>query len=138
MEQRSNIGVVMEAKGHVLIAGLGIGMILLPLLEKPEVKSVTVVEKYADVVKLVEPHVLAVVGKNAPKLKTIVADIFEWVPPKGEKWDTIYFDIWPDLSMDNLEQMEILHRKFARRKAPGAWMYSWQKDYLKYRKRAGW
>lgn len=142
MEKRSNYGVVSNSRGNVLIAGLGIGMVLLPILEKPEVKTVTVIEKFEDVVKLVEPHIRKAAGKNAEKLRVIVADIFEWVPPKGEKWDTIYFDIWPDMCTDNLDEMEKLHRKFARRKTPGAWMDSWQKAYLKYRKqqekRMGW
>jgi len=44
MERRSNVQVVQQARGHVLIAGLG--MILHPILAKPEVTRVTVVEKY--------------------------------------------------------------------------------------------
>jgi hypothetical protein len=135
MEKRSNRGVVGHAQGNVLIAGLGLGMVLLPILEKPEVTSVTVIEKYDDVVKLVEPSIRTASGKNGSKLKVLVADIFEWEAPKGEKWDTIYFDIWPDICTDNLKDMEKLHRKFAKRKNPGAWMDSWQKDYLKSLKR---
>lgn len=50
MEHTTNWEVVHEAKGHVLIAGLGLGMILHPILAKEEVLSVTVVEKYADVI----------------------------------------------------------------------------------------
>jgi hypothetical protein len=142
MEQNSNYSVVRQAKGSVLIAGLGIGMVLLPILEKPEVTSVMVIEKYAEVVKLVEPHIRAAAGENASKLKVIVADIMEWQPPKGEKWDTIYFDIWPDICTDNLKDMEILHRRFAKRKAPGGWMDSWMKGRLKFQKerekRMGW
>lgn len=46
--------------------------------------------------------------------------------PKGQKWDTIYFDIWPDVCIDNLEGAARLARKFsprldgwvARRRAP--------------------
>ena len=45
MEQRTNYAVLYRANGHVLIGGLGIGMILLAIQEKPEVKSITVVEK---------------------------------------------------------------------------------------------
>jgi len=134
MEKRSNYGVVQNSRGNVLIAGLGIGMVLLPILEKPEVETVTVIEKYKDVIKLVETHIREAAGDAGKKLQVIVADIFEWVPPKGGKWDTLYFDIWPDMCTDNLKDMEKLHRKFARRKTPGAWMDSWQKDYLKYQK----
>lgn len=131
MEQNSNYGVVHAAMGNVLIAGLGIGMILLPILAKPEVTGVTVIEKYADVVKLVEPAIRKAAGADAAKLRVIEADIFEWAPPKGEKWDTIYFDIWPDICTDNLEEMTKLHRKMAKRKAPGGWMESWKRAHLK-------
>jgi spermidine synthase len=131
MEKRSNMGVIYNSHGNVLIAGLGIGMVLLPILENPEVTSVTVIEKYADVVALVEPPIRKAAGDNASKLTVITADIFDWAPPKGQKWDTIYFDIWADICTDNLDDMAKLHKKFARRKTPGAWMYSWQKDSLK-------
>jgi hypothetical protein len=50
MEHYTNYKVVREARGNVLIAGLGLGMILHPILAKKEVLSVTVIEKYADVI----------------------------------------------------------------------------------------
>lgn len=140
MEQRSNRMVVRKAQGNVLIAGLGVGLILVPILAKPEVKKVTVVEKYQDVIDLVGPAMSKVPGGK--KLEIVQADIFEWAPPKGQTWDCLYFDIWSNISTDALKQMAVLHRKFARRKAPGAWMDSWKRDDLKYRleqeRRAGW
>lgn len=134
MERSSNIQVVLKARGDVLIAGLGIGLILVPILAKPEVKTVTVVEKYRDVIDLVEPSVRKIRG--AEKLQVVEADVFTWAPPAGQKWDCIYFDIWPSLCTDNLVQMEKLHRKYARRKrSPSAWMDSWQKAALQHRKK---
>jgi len=135
MEKRSNLGVLMNARGSVLIAGLGIGLILLPLLKDPQVEKITVIEKSADVIKLVEPYLRKAAGENASKLTVICADIFVWEPPKGQKWDTIYFDIWADICEDNLKEMAKLHQKFARRKTPGAWMDSWQKPLLQAQKR---
>lgn len=131
MERRSNYGVVHNAKGDVLIAGLGVGMILLPILADEEVRTVTVIELSQDVIDLVEPHIRKASGDNAGKLKVICADIFEWTPPKGQKWDCLYFDIWADICTDSLKDMTKLHRKFARRKTPGGWMDSWQKAALK-------
>lgn len=132
MEQSSNRAVIHHSKGDVLIAGLGVGLILLPILRKPEVKSVTVIEKYQDVVDLVDPAVRsALKPKLASKLKVITADILEWSPPKGQKWDCIYFDIWPNVCEDNLGEMAKLHRKFARRKrSTDVWMDSWKRGYL--------
>lgn len=127
MEKRSNSHVLCVAAGDVLIAGLGLGMILHPLLAKPEVRSVTVVEKYQEVIDLVGPTL------PKEKLSLVHGDIFTWQPEKGRQWDTIYFDIWPDVSPDNLEEMTTLHRRFARRKTGSGWMDSWMKDTLKAR-----
>lgn len=135
MEKRSNSGVVQMARGDVFIAGLGIGMVLLPILEKPEVTSVTVIEKYPEVVALVEEHIRKAAGENSSKLKVIVGDVFEYKPAKAA-YDTIYFDIWPDICTDNLEDMAKLHRKFGKaKKTLDSWMDSWMRDKLKARKR---
>lgn len=130
MERRSNAEALFRAKGDVLIAGLGIGMILLPILEKPTVTSVTVLEKSPDVVALVEPHIRKA-STQAHKLSVLLEDVWTWKPPKGRVWDVIYFDIWPFICTDNLQEIGVLHRRFARRKVKGGWMSSWQVDRLK-------
>lgn len=139
MEQATNYSVVQKARGDVLIAGLGIGMILVPILAKPEVKTVTVVEKYRGVIDLVGPKFRDKQDPSAidRKLSIVHADIMEWAPPKGLKWDAIYFDIWPTSCTDDLKDMATLHRRFAKRKNAGAWMESWNRDYLKSQKRRG-
>lgn len=82
-----NRPVIEAAQGDVLITGLGIGYILIPILAKPEVRSVTVIEKCQDVVDLVLPYLAH------PKLTVILADAFEWVPSGA--YDTMWFDIYP-------------------------------------------
>lgn len=134
MEQSTNSHVVFKAKGKVLIAGLGIGMVLIPILKNPLVTSVTVIEKYQDVVDLVVPALRAKIPE-ASKLGVIVADALEWTPPKGVKYDTIYFDIWPQICTDNLPEITLLKRRFARRKNPGAWMGAWVEKELRYQDR---
>lgn len=106
-ERTSNLEIVRRAHGHVLIAGLGLGMILVPILKKPEVESVTVVEKSADVIALIGRHF------DAKNLVIINADIYEWKPANAEKFNVIYFDIWADTSTDDLADMGKLHRRFA-------------------------
>lgn len=133
MERNSNYEVVRRSKGEVLIAGLGLGLVLHPILRKPEVTRVDVLEKYRDVIDLVEPKVRQ--WEGGYKLNVIEADVLEWQPPKGQKWDTIYFDIWPNITTDNLAEMKVLHRRFGRRKPLDGWMGSWQHDALKHRKR---
>lgn len=134
-EQRTNYKVVQKANGNVLIAGLGLGMILVPILEKPEVTSVTVIEKAEPVVFLV-----GVCGTfpNRKKLTIIRSDIFEWKPPVGIKYDTIYFDVWENICGDNLLEITKLKRKFARnlnRTNPKAWMGAWEESRLRYHAR---
>lgn len=123
MEQRSNRGVLYASTGDVLIAGLGLGMITHAIAARESVESVTVIENNADVI--------ALVGETVPeKVEIIEADIFEWKPPRGVKWDVIYFDIWPTICEDNLDGMARLHKKFARRRKGIAWMDSWQRGML--------
>lgn len=135
-ERRSNRDVVQAAKGHVLIAGLGIGMVLVPILAKESVLSVTVIEKYTDVITLVEPQLRRKLpATSVAKLIVIHADIFTWWPPTGTKYNTIYFDIWPSIVEDNLEEMRVLHRRARRYRALDAWVESWERKTLKASRR---
>ena len=128
MEKRTNRDVIRFSHGKVLIAGLGIGMILMEILDKKEVESVTVIEKYKDVINLVASSF------DSPKLKIILADIMEWKPQKGQTFDTIYFDIWPDVCTDNLDEIKTLHLKaryWKNKNNPYAWVNSWMYAELK-------
>ena len=107
-----HIQVIVDAAGKVLIAGLGIGMVLNAIAMKPEVEHITVVELSKDVLSLLQLHYDR---KYPGKITFVNADIFAWVPPKDERWDFAWFDIWDDLNTDNLVQMATLHRKFARK-----------------------
>lgn len=142
-ERRENTGLIVNAKGDVLIAGLGIGMVIIPLLAKTTVKSVFVVEKSYDVIDLVEAPLRKELARRFGEersydLGVMEGNIFEWEPPQGEKWDTLYFDIWADKCTDNLKEMATLHKKFGRRKtSKDAWMDSWCKSLLQYWKSQG-
>ena len=129
-EQRTNTEVVSESHGDVLIVGLGIGMILVPILKKREVNSVTVIEKERGVIRCVAPHFFP-----SAKLKIINADVWSWKPSTEARYDTIYFDIWPDICTDYLDDMTKLHRRFRKYLRAGGWMGSWCRDYLRDMKR---
>lgn len=122
MEVSTNLGVIRNATGRVLIAGLGLGMILFPMQEKEDVTEIVVLEKNPNVIDLVAPHL-------GEKVKVVECDIFEY-EPEG-KFDVIYFDIWFDISADNWEEMKTLTKKFKyalNRKNPLCWMSSWRKE----------
>lgn len=128
MEKMTNANFIYNAYGDVLIAGLGLGLIINPLLEKEEVTSITIIEKNQNVIDLVGPYY------NNPKINIINGDIFTWKPPKGKKWDTIYFDIWSDRCSDNIKEMKTLHRRFGKRvnreNGKRGYINSWYRDYF--------
>jgi hypothetical protein len=141
MERRTNIDFLINANGNVLVAGLGLGMILVPVLQNVKTISIEVIEKSQDVINLVEQPLRAYLASESnKKLSIIKADIFQWKLPKSKKWDCVYFDIWNDICTDNLGEITKLKRKFARRlnrENPDAWMGAWQEENLRYWKRMG-
>jgi len=136
MEQDTCIEYVNKARGEVLVAGLGIGLTLIPVLLKPEVDSVTVIEIDPYVIDLVLPQLREWFSKDEEriycfdKLAIISNDIMQW--NSVSIYDTIFFDIWNDISLDNLENMHCLHECFAEFIDPSGWMDSWM--YQKLRK----
>ena len=75
--------------GDVLIAGLGIGMIHIPLLASDDITSVTIVEKEQDVIDLVWEHCA-----KDDRFTLIHDDINTWEVPADSKWDIGWFDTW--------------------------------------------
>jgi hypothetical protein len=115
-----------QAQGHVLINGLGLGVIAGAVAKKDNVEQVTVIEIEPNVIKLIGP------SYDTPefaKMRIIEADAFKHKPelPNGEKLDWVFHDIWPTMNPDNLEQMKKLHRRY------GRWaknQLSWSRDIL--------
>lgn len=109
MEKRTNEKFVLNAHGDILIGGLGIGMIVMATQNLPEVSSITVIEKY--------PEVIELVGNQLPlneKVKIIQSDVFDWKPEKNQKFNCIYMDIWNWINSDVYrEEMVPLTRKYA-------------------------
>ena len=105
-ERTTNAEFIDKAHGDVLIGGLGIGYVVHEILDKPEVKSVTVVEINEDVLTLVEEHI------EHPKLTIIEADINDWQPPEKNKFNAIWLDIWNIISSDHVQEMRELKARF--------------------------
>lgn len=126
-EIRDHYEFLMEAKGHVLINGLGLGIILEALLTDDDVTKITVIEKDEEIIKLVTPHF-----ENEEKLEIIHADAFDYQPPRGIKYDCVWHDIWLNITSDNLPEMIKLHRKYGRR---SKWQGSWARAECQRAKR---
>lgn len=133
MERTSNMEVARRAHGRVLIFGLGLGMILGPILAKEDVESVLVVELSQDVIDLVGPawahHKLIIAQGDARRY---------WAEPGT--FNVIYFDIWPVRDEANLPEMATLHRRAWRwldRADPERWVGSWYQRELRAQRRRG-
>lgn len=133
MEKRSNLDFVLHAKGNVFIAGLGIGLILHNIRDKVKngiVSSITVIEISQDVIDLVSPYYKDL------NIKYICSDVMQYKPAKDEKYDTMYFDIWPDICTDNLNDMKKLSYIWRyHKKTADSWIGYWLKDFLLERRK---
>lgn len=132
-ELRSAYGFMGAATGDVLILGLGLGATTVPVLHKPNVTSVTIVEKNPDVIAMVAPALREHLPHRIHrKMRVVEADAFTWKPSKGESFDTMWFDIWPEISEDNLPDMTALKRRLTRYRKPGARpILCWEEAYLR-------
>lgn len=110
------------ASGKILINGLGLGCVVKVLLSKQSVTDITVIEQSEDVIKLISPHF------KDERLKIVMSDAMTYTPPKNEKYDFVWHDIWDNICSDNLPSMAILHKKYARKTK---WQDSWAKKLCK-------
>lgn len=130
MERNTNYEFLHKANGDVIIFGLGLGLIILPLLADQNIKSIRVVELDQSLINLVTPILKQHDKEN--KLTVVQGDCFTYVPEKDRKFDTVYFDIWLSITDDNYEEQKKLERgfrKFLNKDNPNSYMDSWMKSY---------
>lgn len=130
MEIYTNSSFIYRAKGNVLVNGLGLGVVLTAILAKAEVERVTVIEISQDVIALVAPHFQSAI--DAERLRIVHANCYEYTPPKGEKYDAVWHDVWDTICVDNLAEMTRLKRKYARR---ARWQGCWAEDEIRAERR---
>ena len=81
-----------EAAGHVLVSGLGLGMVVGMILKQPGVKSVTVVEKQSEVIALTTPYLQSL---KTDRVRVVHQDIFKFLDARRPAfYDFAYHDIW--------------------------------------------
>lgn len=116
-ELRKHLPIWLNAKGSVLVTGLGLGCVVRGLLASRDVDHVTVVE--------IDKQVLRVVGhefKTNKRVELIHGDAL-MVNLRGRKFDFAWHDLWTDGD----QHLQILHArlivKFSKIcRAQGAWM----------------
>ena len=87
------------AKGRVLTFGLGLGYYTYMAALKPEVESVTVVERSRDVIELFKKLILPQFP-NPEKLRIVESDAFDFAENQMRDggYDSVFVDIWHDPS----------------------------------------
>lgn len=99
IEQKQMDALIEKAHGRVLVGGLGVGYAVVALAQKPRVKSITVVEHNADVIKLVWDATMATVAKQAKvpgrvTCEIVHADLFDYLKQRTAFFQWGLFDIW--------------------------------------------
>ena len=132
MEKATNLELIKQARGHVLVGGLGLGMVVFTLLaKKPEIHSLTVLEINRDVMDLITPHL-----PKDPRLTVIGADAFKWERKnkRDPKFNTIFMDIWPNISGDYGHEVARLYGHYRPMLSPKGWIGDWQTEFKRYNK----
>jgi spermidine synthase len=101
-----------KSKGDILIFGLGLGWIIFPILDRDDIKSITVVEKNTEIIEFVGDILSKKDVKN--KLNIIEGDVYDYYNHLDKKFDFIYFDTYdtPDLSITDIDKLNPLYQKF--------------------------
>lgn len=127
-EKRDHIAPVWEASrrgGRILVNGLGLGMVVSGLLKLPNVEHVDVVEKSERIVDLIGPHY------ESSRCTVHHSDAYTIKWPAGTRWTVAWHDVWAYLSLDNIEGMHRLHRRYGRRVD---WQGSWGREFVEARR----
>ena len=105
---------IKEAKGNVLVLGLGLGYYPFMISLKDEVKNITIIEIDKTIIKLFKEHIFPFF-KNKEKITIIEGDAINYLMKTHNNYDTVFVDLWHN-AVDGLpiylkfKQMEDNHR----------------------------
>ena len=101
---------IAEAKGKVLVLGLGMGYIAYMMALKDDVKSVTVIEKDVNIINLFKEHIAPLLKNN--KIKVVHDDAIRYVET-NKGFDYIFADLWhnPEDGIPMYLQLENIAKK---------------------------
>jgi len=92
-ERETNQIFLDNAFGHVLIGGLGVGLIIKAVEDNNNIASITVIEKNQRIIDLIVPQ-----SNFNSKVTVIQGDIHTYLPTK--QYDTIWLDDWTTAQED--------------------------------------
>ena len=119
-----------EAKGNVLVYGLGLGYYLYMISLKKDVKSITVVEKDKDVIKVFNDSLKH--NFDMKKINIINEDAFIYENKSKEQFDYVFVDLWHGaedglpiyLKMKSLEKLSLSYSYWLEESLLGAFRRS--------------
>ncbi len=119
---------IAKARGNVLALGLGLGYFAYMAARKPEVQSVTVVERDRDVISLFRSEILPQFPVK-PKIEIIEYDAFSYVESVSDRqYDFAFADLWHD-AQDGVPMY--LRLKALEKHLPGAEFAYWIEPTLR-------
>ena len=137
-ETMTNQHFINHAYGDVIVFGLGMGMIIFPLLKDKNIKTITIVEKDMGLISLIGDFISTHDVHN--KVTIVHGDAFEYHNKLGTgknraQFDTIYFDIWIRVEKEHINEMEQLHSLYSKFKRGDvsyltSWLYDIKDDIL--------
>ena len=94
---------VEDCQGHVLVAGLGLGIFPILATRKPDVASITVVE--------IDPHITAISSPyiDHPKVRVVndsIEHFAQYPPPDAPTFDYCFYDVWPAIQDPYAEEQQ--------------------------------
>lgn len=110
-ERLTNKYFLENASGDVLIFGLGMGMIVYPLLNSTSINTIKIVENNQDIIDFVYPKIQE--RDTNSKVSVIHGDSTTWYLTDNSKYDFIYFDTakTPAESIDSESTLKPLYLK---------------------------
>ena len=103
------------AKGRVLVAGLGLGLVCHCLTANPGVTAIDVIERSEDVIKLVKPLI-----PQDERISIQQDDFYNWVEKKN-RYDMIIVDLWT--SSGKQQKADMYYREVLPLYARLEWLY---------------
>lgn len=99
-----------NAHGDVLVLGLGLGYFVFNILNKNNVKSVTVIEKDPDIIAMFNQCILPKFP-HKEKLSIILADGIEFLRNTPRKFDYVFNDIWHNVGDGEMLYLKLKNKE---------------------------
>lgn len=115
-ELARHLPIWLEARGRVLVTGLGLGCVVRGLLHKPEVDHVDVVE--------IDAGILSAIGaefSGNPRVNLVHGDALKVKWPRSARWDFAWHDLWCENGRLDMLHVKLMIRMRSRCQRQGAW-----------------